>query len=56
MILSKPYINDPRVTKEAKTLTENGHKVQVIVWDRKNKYEKDDIIDNVKLHRIHNNF
>ncbi len=45
---------DPRVYKEAKTLIDAGHKVSVIVWDRKKTYEKEDTVNGIRLFRIHN--
>lgn len=54
MLLSNPFMVDPRVYKEAKSLTDNGHKVTVIVWDRKNDYSEHEVVDNVNLIRIHN--
>jgi len=55
MILSKPFILDPRVNQEAKTLVKNGYEVSIIVWDRKKLYQKEDIVDKIKVFRIHNN-
>ena len=54
MILSNPFIVDPRVYKEATSLVQAGHKVTVIVWDRKQQYEPESIIDGVRIIRIHN--
>jgi len=54
MILSNPFIVDPRVHNEAKTLVDNGHKVTVIVWDRHNIYKDEEIIDGIRIIRVHN--
>ena len=54
MPLSNPFMVDPRVSREAKSLVNNGHEVTVIVWDRKNDYSEHEIVDNVNLIRIHN--
>ena len=54
MLLSNPFMVDPRVYKEAKSLMDNGHEVTVIVWDRKNDYPEHEVVDNVSLMRIHN--
>lgn len=54
MILSNPFMVDPRVYKEAKSLVDAGHKVSVIVWDRKNDYEPESTVDDIKIIRIHN--
>ena len=34
MLLSNPFAPDPRVYKEARTLTRNGYTVTIIAWDR----------------------
>jgi glycosyltransferase involved in cell wall biosynthesis len=54
MILSNPFMVDPRVYKEAKALSKAGYEVSVIVWDRKNSYEKEDTVEGIRLFRIHN--
>jgi glycosyltransferase involved in cell wall biosynthesis len=54
MILSNPFMVDPRVYNEAKTLVDAGYEVSVIVWDREKKYRKEDTVDGIKLFRVHN--
>lgn len=54
MILSNPFMVDPRVYKEAKSLVDAGYSVTVIVWDRHNDYESEDMVDGIKVVRIHN--
>jgi len=54
MILSNPFMVDPRVYKEAKSLVNAGHEVNVIVWDRKRDYEPEKTVDGIKIIRIHN--
>ena len=54
MILSNPFIVDPRVYKEAKTLVDAGYEVTAIVWDRHNEYQPEDIVDGVRIIRIRN--
>ena len=54
MVLSKHFITDPRVQKEAETLSENGHEISVIVWDRKGKIESHEKINDVNVYRIRN--
>ena len=54
MLLSNPFMVDPRVHKEAKALVDNGHEVTVIVWDRRHEYEPEDVVDGIRLIRIHN--
>lgn len=56
MLLSNPFMVDPRVYNEAKALTDNGHEVTVVVWDRRHDYESRDVVDGIKLIRLHNNF
>ncbi|RCV62776.1 Glycosyltransferase involved in cell wall bisynthesis [Methanophagales archaeon] len=55
MLLSNPFMVDPRVSREAKSLVDYGHEVTVIVWDRKGDYPSEDIIDGIRIIRIHNN-
>ena len=54
MILSNPFMVDPRVHKEAKALVDNGHEVTVIVWDRRKEHEPESVVDGIRLIRIHN--
>jgi glycosyltransferase involved in cell wall biosynthesis len=54
MFLSKSYMVDPRVQKEAMTLAEQGHEIAVIVWDRHLEYRPEDIVDGIHLYHIHN--
>ena len=54
MILSNPFLVDPRVHKEAKALIEQGHEVTVIVWDRKKAYPPEDVVEGIRIIRIHN--
>lgn len=55
MFLSKPFITDPRVYKEAKSLSEHGHEVTVIFWDRHTEYNADEMIENIRVIGIKNN-
>ena len=54
MILSKPFMTDLRVYNEAKALTDAGHNVTIIVWDRRKEYKNEDEVNNIKIIRIHN--
>jgi glycosyltransferase involved in cell wall biosynthesis len=54
MLLSNPFMVDPRVYNEAKALVDAGHEVSVIVWDRKKTYKKEDTVEGIRLFRIHN--
>ncbi|MFW6121634.1 MAG: glycosyltransferase family 4 protein [Petrotogales bacterium] len=53
MLLSNPLVVDPRVFKEAKALTEKGHNVTVIVWDKRNEYESEEDLEEIKVFRVH---
>lgn len=54
MFLSNPFMVDPRVYKEAKSLMEAGYRVTVIVWDRHNEYAAESVVDGIRIVRIHN--
>lgn len=54
MILSKEFTVDPRVYKEAKSLVEAGHEVTVLMWDRRGEYEKESVIEKIKVIRLRN--
>jgi len=54
MILSNPFMVDPRVYKEAKSLVDKGHEVSIIVWDRKNDYKPEELVEGIKVIRVHN--
>lgn len=56
MLLSNPFMVDPRVYKEAKSLLKAGMNVTVIEWDRKKEYKTEDTIDDIHLIRIYNSF
>lgn len=56
MLLSKLFITDPRVYKEAKTLVENGHQVTIISWDRRKEYNAEMVVDGIKIFHFHNSF
>ena len=54
MILSKPFMTDLRVYNEAKALSDAGHNVTIVVWDRRKEYKNEDEVNNIKIIRIHN--
>ena len=54
MILSKEFIVDPRVYREAKALVDAGHNVVVLMWDRHGDHESESIVDGVRVIRIRN--
>jgi len=56
MILSKSFITDPRVYREAKSLINAGFEVKVVVWDRKSEHIKNENFEGINLLRVHNSF
>lgn len=56
MLLSKEFITDPRVNKEAKSLMENDCEVTVICWDRKSSSSLKEIFNGIQVVRIQNTF
>lgn len=54
MILTNGFDPDPRVYKEAKTLVQAGHDVEILCWDRENRYldKEDEIVDGIKIKRF----
>jgi len=53
MLLSNPFVSDPRVYAEAKTLVEHGYTVTVIAWDRECCYPPTEEHDRIRVRRIH---
>lgn len=56
MFLSNPFIVDPRVYKEIKTLINKNYDVTIIEWDRKKEYKNEDTTEDIHIIRIHNSF
>jgi len=54
MLLSNPFMVDPRVINEAKALTDRGHEVTVVVWDRECEYNSEEKFEGIRIIRIHN--
>ena len=54
MILSNPFVIDPRVYKEAISLSDAGHEVTVVFWDRHAEYPPEDTIKGVHVFAIRN--
>lgn len=54
ILLSNPYMVDPRVQAEAHALHDAGHNVSVLVWDRQGEYSKYSYDDGVIVHRLRN--
>lgn len=57
MILTNAFDPDPRVYKEAVTLTNHGHDVEILAWDRESKYKRNHIEmkDGVTIKRFFSN-
>lgn len=54
MTLSNPFIYDPRVNKEAKSLVDAGHDVTILAWDKKGQYPKKQTINGISIFRNYN--
>lgn len=54
MLLSNPYMVDPRVQAEAQALVEDGHDVSVLVWDREGLYPRRGNDGKVDIYRLWN--
>lgn len=53
MLLSNAFDPDPRVHREALALVEAGHRVTILCWDRDRKTQAEEMIDGIRLVRIH---
>jgi len=54
MILSNPFIQDPRVYNEAISLIKSGHKVTILAWDKKKEHPHTESKDDIKIVRSYN--
>ncbi|HEC35425.1 MAG TPA: hypothetical protein ENI39_02700, partial [Anaerolineae bacterium] len=54
MLLSNAYKPDPRVEREAHALTDGGHRVTVICWDRQAELPERESRDSVEIIRVQN--
>jgi glycosyltransferase involved in cell wall biosynthesis len=52
MLLSNPFRPDPRVLKEASSLTKNGYKVSILCWDRRSEFPPEEVYEGITLRRI----
>jgi glycosyltransferase involved in cell wall biosynthesis len=52
MLLSNPFRPDPRVLKEARTLTQAGHRVTVLCWDRQGELVAHERVDGFEIRRF----
>jgi len=53
MLLTNAFDPDPRVHQEAKSLVENGYRVTILCWDRDCKFLSQEVIDGIRIERIH---
>jgi glycosyltransferase involved in cell wall biosynthesis len=53
MLLTNAFEPDPRVHQEAKSLVENGYCVTIVCWDRDCKFPPQEVIEGIKIERIH---
>ena len=54
MILSNPFIQDPRVYNEALSLIKSGHRVTILAWDKKKEHPHTELKDGIKIVRSYN--
>jgi glycosyltransferase involved in cell wall biosynthesis len=52
MLLSNPFVFDPRVLTEARALVSHGYDVEVLGWDRECKYSMYAEVDGIKVRRV----
>ena len=52
MLLSNAYRPDPRVQREAQTLIEARHQVDLYCWDREGEFPAEEIQDGLHIHRL----
>ncbi|MBV7338404.1 glycosyltransferase family 4 protein [Chloroflexi bacterium TSY] len=53
MILANAYRPDPRVQREANGLTNAGHHVTIICWDRSAELTERELTDGIEIIRVH---
>ena len=53
MLLTNAFDPDPRVHQEALSLIQNGYDVTLLCWDRDFKFPPQEVIDGIKIQRIH---
>ncbi len=52
MLLTNPFRPDPRVLKEARSLSRAGYKVTIICWDREGELPSHETLDGFTIQRI----
>jgi len=51
MLLSNAYRPDPRVEREARTLVQAGHAVDLFCWDRLGELPENETLEGIRIHR-----
>ena len=54
MVLSNPFVQDPRVYNEALSLIGAGHNVTILAWDKKREHPHTESKDDIKIVRSYN--
>jgi len=52
MLLSNPFVSDPRVYAEARALSESGYDVTVVAWDRTCAHPETEDRDGIHIRRV----
>ena len=52
MFLSNPFKPDPRVKREAGSLSRAGFRVKVLAWDREGRFEREEVVDGFEVVRF----
>jgi hypothetical protein len=54
MLLTNAFDPDPRVYKEAKSLVQAGHEIEIFCWDRESRYRENpvEILDGIRIIRF----
>ncbi|MHA1808444.1 MAG: glycosyltransferase family 4 protein [Candidatus Thorarchaeota archaeon] len=54
MTVDNPFIHDPRVYNEARSLLKSGHRVTVLAWDNDGKHPAKELKDDIRVVRSSN--
>jgi len=52
MMVSSPFITDPRVYNEARSLIKAGYEVTVLAWDREKNALEHEVLDGIEVFRL----
>lgn len=53
MLLTNPFRPDPRVLREAKTLKNEGHKVEILCWNRGENFPAIENVEGIVIRRLY---